>query len=95
MQKSAIGSAGNCGYFRPRSYCSCDPSLAMILGVSQSNKSQVVLANKYRSDPIVIHPRRYGSLGLEKRQKKIFVATSRRSLVQGKAFVFFGFRTVV
>lgn len=49
------------------SYCSRDPSLAVILGVSQSNKSQVALANEYRSDPIVIHPRRYGSFDLEKR----------------------------
>jgi len=49
--------AGNCGYFRSvetirGSYCSRDPSLAVILDVSQSNKSQVVLANEYQSDSI-------------------------------------------
>lgn len=49
-KKSPIESTGNRGYFRSvdpirGSHCSRDPSLAVILGVSQSNKSQVELAN--------------------------------------------------
>lgn len=46
------------------------PSLAVILGVSRSNKSQVGLANGCRSELTMIHPYRLRS-GLDKRPASV------------------------
>lgn len=87
-KKSAIESTSNRGYFRSvdpirGSHCSRDPSLAVILGVSRSNKSRVELASDYRSSPIVIHPCRFG---LDKPTVLFdnFASVSRDSYMRGR-----------
>lgn len=53
-------------------HCSRGPSLAVILGVSRSNKSQVEPANDCRSDSAVIQPYRLQH-GLDKRPDSVLL----------------------